>query len=116
MSQALTALEAARLVREAGRTSGGKGPTAVLYEMNPTAGWVVGLDVGRDRVRGAIADLTGEIAAHRDERARPKSAASLIAQLGEIAHGLAAEAGIGWRQVTVAVVGSPGSSSPAAGR
>jgi predicted NBD/HSP70 family sugar kinase len=84
--------------------------------MNPAAGWVVGLDVGRDRVRGAIADLTGEIAAHRDERSRPKSAASLIAQLGEIAHGLAAEAGIGWRQVTVAVVGSPGVFEPSRGK
>jgi predicted NBD/HSP70 family sugar kinase len=116
VSQALSALTLARLVREAGRTSGGKGPTAVLYEMNPSAGWVVGLDVGRDRVRAAIADLTGEVAARRDERARPKSAASLIAQLGEIAHGLAAEAGIRWREVTVAVVGSPGVFEPSRGR
>jgi predicted NBD/HSP70 family sugar kinase len=116
VSQALTALEQARLVREAGRTSGGKGPTAILYEMNPTAGWVVGVDIGRDRVRAAIADLTGEIAARRDERARPKSAASLIAQVGSIAHELAAEAGIGWRQVTVAVVGSPGVLEPSRGK
>ncbi|MDP9301354.1 MAG: helix-turn-helix domain-containing protein, partial [Actinomycetota bacterium] len=51
VSQALSTLERARLVREAGRTSGGKGPTALLYEMNPAAGWVVGIDVGREYVR-----------------------------------------------------------------
>lgn len=103
-------------MREAGRTSGGKGPTAVLYELNPRAGWVVGLDVGRDRVRAAIADLTGEVVARSDDRAHARSSASLIAQLGEIAHRLAAEAGIRWKQVTVAVVGSPGVFEPTRGK
>ena len=38
-------------MRAAGRTSGGKGPTAVLYELNPGAGSVVGIDVGRDQIQ-----------------------------------------------------------------
>ena len=108
VSQALQALERGRLVRWAGRTSGGKGPTAQLYEMNPDAGWVVGIDVGRDWVRAAIANLTGEIVARRDERARVRSSDVLISQIGDIAHGLSADAGIKWRQVTFATVGSPG--------
>ncbi len=112
VSQALAALETAKLVRTAGRTSGGKGPTAQLFELNPRAGWVVGIDVGRDYVRAAIADLTGEFVARRDERARASSADTLISQIGEIAHGLAADAGIKWRQVTVATVGSPGVFEP----
>jgi predicted NBD/HSP70 family sugar kinase len=112
VSQALVALLEGGLVREAGRTSGGKGPTAVLYELNPQAGWVVGIDVGRDWVRAAIADVTGEFVARRDERAQVKSAATLITQIGAIAHGLAADAGIKWRQVTFATVGSPGVFEP----
>jgi predicted NBD/HSP70 family sugar kinase len=108
VSQALSALEHARLVREAGRTSGGKGPAALLYEMNPNAGWVVGIDVGRVWVRAAIANLSGEIVARRDERARVGSQRALISQIGEVAHGLAAEAGLRWKQVTFATVGSPG--------
>jgi predicted NBD/HSP70 family sugar kinase len=112
VSQALIALEHSRLVREAGRSSGGKGPTAVLYEMNPKAGWVVGLDVGRDRVRAAIADLSGKIVAHRDEPARIRSADTLISQVGETARQLASDAGIRWRQVTFAAVGSPGVFEP----
>jgi predicted NBD/HSP70 family sugar kinase len=108
VSQALVSLEAAKLVREAGRSSGGVGPAAILYELNPRAGWVVGIDVGRHWVRAAIADLNGEIAARRDERAHSARATNLIAQIGAVAHGLAEEAGIRWRQVTVAAIGSPG--------
>lgn len=104
------------LVREAGRSSGGKGPTAVLYKLDPTAGWVVGIDVGRDFVRAAIANLEGEIVARRDERAHVRSARTLIDQIGEIAHGLAAEAGLKWRQITFAAVGSPGVLEPSRGQ
>lgn len=100
------------MVREAGRSSGGKGPAAILFELNPLAGWVVGLDVGRDRVRAAMADLSGSIVAQRDEPARVRSAATLISQVGETARRLASDAGIRWRQVTFAVVGSPGVFEP----
>ena len=69
---------------------------------------MVGIDVGRDWVRAAIADVTGELVARRDERAKVRSARTLIEQIGSIAHGLATDAGIRWRQVTFAAVGSPG--------
>ena len=116
VSQALSALESARLVREAGRSSGGKGPSAVLYELNARAGWVVGIDVGRAWVRAALADLSGEIVARRDERARVRSSQTLISQLGEVAHALADEAGLRWRQVTFATIGSPGVFHPELGQ
>jgi predicted NBD/HSP70 family sugar kinase len=116
VSQALLTLERARLVREAGRSSGGKGPTAVLYELNPRAGWIVGIDVGRSYLRAAIADVSGNLVARRDESARARSADTLIRQIGDMAHGLAAEAGIRWRQVTFAVVGSPGVFEPSRGQ
>ncbi len=80
----------------------------MLYELNPQAGWVVGIDIGRDWVRAAIADVTGHFVARRDERAQVKSAKTLITQIGSVAHGLATDAGIKWRQVTFATVGSPG--------
>jgi len=108
VSQALSTLERARLVREAGRTSGGKGPTALLYELNPAAGWVIGIDVGREYVRAAAADLTGKIVAQRRQAARARSARTLITTIGAVARAAAESAGIGWRRVTVAAVGSPG--------
>ena len=108
VSLTLASLLEAGLVREVGRSSGGRGPTAVLYELNPTAGWVAGIDVGREYVRAAIADITGAIVARRAERARVRSTSTLIGQIGGIAHDIAAEAGIKWRQVTQVTVGSPG--------
>ena len=108
VSQALSTLERARLVREAGRTSGGKGPTALLYELNPAAGWVIGIDVGREYVRAAAADLTGKIVAQRRQAARARSARTLITTIGAVARSAAESAGIGWRRITVAAVGSPG--------
>jgi predicted NBD/HSP70 family sugar kinase len=115
VSLGLTALLEAALVREVGRSSGRPGPTAVLYELNPAAGWVVGIDVGRRRVRAAVADITGAVVARRDEHARASSARTLIGQLGAIAHGLAAEAGIGWDEVQHVTVGSPGVFEPTRG-
>jgi predicted NBD/HSP70 family sugar kinase len=108
VSQTLAGLEQANLVREIGRSSGHVGATGTLYELNANAGWVVGVDVGRSWVRAGIADLMGMVVARRYERAKTRSSASLIAQVGDIAHGLASEAGLDWTDVTQAVVGSPG--------
>jgi predicted NBD/HSP70 family sugar kinase len=115
VSLGLAALLEAGLVREVGRSSGRPGPTAVLYELNPEAGWVLGVDVGRRRVRAALADITGRVVARRDEPARASSARTLIGQIGAIAHGLAAAAGIGWDQVQHVTVGSPGVFEPTRG-
>jgi predicted NBD/HSP70 family sugar kinase len=115
VSLGLGALLEVGLVREVGRSSGGRGPSAVLYELNPEAGWVVGIDVGRQWVRAALADITGTIAARRDERAKASSAGALIGQLGAIGRGLASEAGIGWDRVSHVTVGSPGVFEPTRG-
>jgi predicted NBD/HSP70 family sugar kinase len=112
VAQAFGALLKARLVREAGRTSGSQGRTAQLYELNARAGWVLGLDVGRDWVRGAVADLNGDIAARHDERARVRSARTLIEQIGEVGRGLVADAGVAKRRLAHATVGSPGVFEP----
>jgi len=101
VSLALSGLLEAQLVREVGRSRGDRGPSALLYELNPTAGWVVGIDVGRNWVRAAIADIAGHVVARRDERARVSSARSLI--------------GVDWSQVTHAALGSPGVFDPVHG-
>jgi predicted NBD/HSP70 family sugar kinase len=115
VSLALSSLLQAGLVHEVGRATGGKGPSAVLYELNPGSGWVVGIDVGAHRLRAALADITGTIVARRDERARSRSSGALVTQIGEIAHRVAADAGLEWRQVTHTCVGNPGVLDPARG-
>jgi predicted NBD/HSP70 family sugar kinase len=115
VSLALAGLLSAQLVREVGRSHGDRGPSALLYEVNPAAGWVVGIDVGRRWVRAAIADISGKIVARHDERARVTSQRTLIGQIGGIAHRLAGEAGVAWSQVTQAAIGSPGVFDPVRG-
>jgi predicted NBD/HSP70 family sugar kinase len=115
VSLSLASLLESGLVREVGRSRGERGPSALLYELNPMAGWVVGIDVGRKWVRAAIADIAGTTVARRDERAKVSSAKTLIGQVGAIARRLAGEAGVRWDQVTHAVLGSPGVFDPAHG-
>jgi predicted NBD/HSP70 family sugar kinase len=115
VSLGLAALLEAGLVREVGRSSGGRGPTAVLYELNPRAGWVAGIDIGSHWVRAALADITGAIVARRDERARASSSRALIGQTGVIARQLADDAGIAWDRVSHVTVGSPGVFEPTRG-
>src|SRR2546423_6242106 len=115
VSLALTGLLDAQRVREAGKPGGERGPSALLYELNPSAGWVAGIDVGRGGVRAAIATSAAPVFARRDERARVGSAKTLIGQIGAIARRLAGEAGVRWPDVTQAVLGSPGVFDPVHG-
>src|SRR5438874_8399891 len=70
---ALANLERDGLVQYAGRRVGGRGRTALLYEIRRDAGFVLGLDVGREFVRGAVADLAGAVRARDSRRARSSS-------------------------------------------
>src|SRR5438309_10630881 len=78
VSLALTGLLDARLVRAVGRSRGERGPSALLYEVNPSAAYVVGLDVGRRWARAAIADVAGTVLGRVDERAKVGSARTLV--------------------------------------
>ena len=104
----LANLERDGLVRLAGRRRGERGPSAVLYEVNPEAGFVLAVDVGREFVRGALADLAGTV---RSRGRRSVHAARSHGRVSELI-GLAAElvdaAGVSQDAITDVVVGSPG--------
>src|SRR5690348_17524906 len=81
VSLALDNVERAGLVRIAGQRTGVPGRSARLYEIRPDAGVVLGLDIGHEYVRGASADLSGEIRARQSMRARATSGGSRVAGL-----------------------------------
>jgi predicted NBD/HSP70 family sugar kinase len=112
VSQALANLESAGLVRPVGPASPSLGRTAMLYEVDPTAGYVVGVDVGRAWIRVAAADLSGTIVARRDERNRARSANALVKAVAAVAHDVVAAAGLTWKRVAHTVVGGPGVFDP----
>jgi predicted NBD/HSP70 family sugar kinase len=112
VSQALANLESAGLVRPVGPASPSRGRTAMLYEVDPTAGYVVGIDIGRAWIRVAAADLSGEIVARRDERNRARSGSALVRSVAAVAHEVVEAAGLTWKQVAHTVVGGPGVFDP----
>ena len=59
MSEVIDAFEQQGLVRQVGRTSGNVGRTAVLYELSPAGGHVLGIDLGARRLTVALADIAG---------------------------------------------------------
>ena len=110
---ALASLERAELVRPAGRTAGGRGRTAALYEIRSDAGFVLGLDVGREFVRGAVADLAGTVRARRSTSARSSSGTGRVRELAAFADDLLHNGGVERDGVLLqTVVGSPGVVEP----
>jgi predicted NBD/HSP70 family sugar kinase len=100
------------LIRRVGRTQGHPGPSAQLYDVDPRAGWVLSLDVGRNWVRAALTDLTGAVVARTASRTSASTAPAVIDQLRQEAERLATEAGIGLADVHQVVVGTPGVIRP----
>jgi len=109
-------LERAALVRPVGEVSGGRGRLATLYEPDPTAGYVVGVDIGRAWVRCAVADLAGAVAHRQDVPNRARSAAGLVDTVTRVAREVVERAGMTWTQVVHTLIGSPGVFNPRSGR
>jgi predicted NBD/HSP70 family sugar kinase len=112
VSLALGNVERAGLVRIAGQRTGVPGRSARLYEIRPDAGLVLGLDIGHEYVRGAIADLTGEIRARTSVPARATSVRARVAELVELADMLCRNASVPRSAITQTVIGSPGVYDP----
>ena len=109
---ALRSLEGAGLVREFGRTTGRRGPSASLYAFVPDAVLVLGIDIGARYVRGVLADLDGEPLDELTLRLERAHADAVLARVRELRDFLAARAA----RTALAVVGSPGVVDPATGR
>ncbi|MFI5694522.1 ROK family protein [Kribbella sp. NPDC051586] len=112
VSAALSSLERTGLVHVTGQRTGVPGPAARLYEVRPEAGYVLGLDVGREYLRGAIADLAGNVRARLSVRTKAGDAMARIQELADLTATLATETGIDVTQLTQTVLGSPGVYDP----
>jgi predicted NBD/HSP70 family sugar kinase len=112
VSVALANVERAGLIRIAGQRTGAVGRSSVLYEIRPDAGFVLALDVGRQYLRGALTDLTGEVRARQSVRSRAIGGSARIAELSELAASLRAAVGVEQAAITKTVIGSPGVYDP----
>jgi predicted NBD/HSP70 family sugar kinase len=108
VSLALANLERAGLVRLAGQRTGVPGRSALLYEVRPEAGFVLGLDIGLRYLRGAVADLAGTVRARESREVRATDVRGRVNELVQLAEDLSEQAGISPAAVIQTVVGSPG--------
>jgi predicted NBD/HSP70 family sugar kinase len=110
---ALASLERAALVQHAGRRAGMRGRSALLYEIRSDAGFVLGLDVGREFVRGAVADMAGTVRTRLTRPARSSSGTGRVRELAALATEVLYDADVARDGPLLhIVVGSPGVVEP----
>ncbi|RAG81646.1 sugar kinase [Streptacidiphilus pinicola] len=115
-SQLLARLESAGLVVPVGTTAGRPGPGAQLYEINPRAAYVAGLDVSSERIRIAIADITGAIVTeHRLPLQSHVAPGDALAQVTTALDTATAAAGLERSLLKQVVIGTPGALDPTTG-
>jgi predicted NBD/HSP70 family sugar kinase len=115
-SQLLARLEAAGLVLATGTTAGRPGPNAQLYSVNPTAAHVAGVDVTTERIRAAVADITGRTVGTFKLPTPRHRAGSAVEQVVQALDGAVKAAGLSRADLHRVVVGTPGAFDPSTGR
>lgn len=116
VSAAIEGLIDAGLAQQVGELSGKPGPVSALYDMNTRSAFVLGVDIGREWIRVAVADLRGDFVARRDGRNSAKNAAELVRRVRVLAEQSVAEAGVASGAISCAVIGGPGVVEPVTGR
>ncbi|MEV4017712.1 ROK family protein [Nonomuraea angiospora] len=106
----LSRLEERGVVVRAGVQEGGRGPNAVLYGLNPSCGYVIGVEVYLDTTTAVLADITGRVLA---ETTVPTEAAVDPAEaMHAIVERLTLAARIDPAQVQACVIGLPAVIDP----
>ena len=111
-SQLLTRLESAGLVRRSGSSQGRPGPKAQLYEINPEAAYVAGLDVTPARILAAVADLSGRTVGTFELRTPRRAGSDAVVRVVEALDGALADAGLERGKLARLVIGTPGAFDP----
>lgn len=114
-SEVIDGFEQQGIVRPVGRTSGNVGRTAVLYELSPEGGHVLGVDLGATNLRVAIADISSRVLCEAAEPTNPEGGLRALDQIVRLANRLARDVGSHPRRIRSIVVATPGRVNPISG-
>src|ERR1700692_2670294 len=114
-SEVIDAFEQQGLVRPVGRTSGNIGRTAVLYEISPEGGHVLGVDLGGTKLTVAIADISSKVLSEATEATPPRGGLAVLDQIAKLANRLARDVNTHPSRIRSIVVGTPGVVNPKSG-
>ena len=115
MSEVIDAFEQQGLVRAVGRTSGNVGRTAVLYELSPDGGHVLGIDLGARRLTVALTDIAGRVLAEADEATDSRGGAWTLDQIARLSDRLARDNHTHPSRIRSIVMATPGVVNPKSG-
>jgi len=113
-SEVIDAFEQQGLVRPVGRTSGNVGRTAVLYELSPEGGHVLGIDLGA-RLTVTLGDIAGRVLAETDEPTDSRGGAWALEQIARLADRLARDNHTHPSRIRSIVLATPGVVNPRSG-
>lgn len=116
VSAALEDLERAGLVRTSPSLPQVVGRPAATYEANPSAGHVVGIDIGRAWIRLIVADLSGDTLASLDTPNTARGATGLVQLVATSVAQALNKAQLTSAAITHTVIGSPGVLDETRGR
>ncbi|MEV6791415.1 ROK family transcriptional regulator [Streptomyces sp. NPDC051320] len=115
-SQLLARLEAAGLVLATGTSEGRPGPSAQLYAVNAQAAYAAGIDVNPQRIRAAVADITGRTVGEFRLATPGRRGTGVVRQVTDALDGAVKAAGLVRADVRRVVMGTPGAFDPNTGR
>ena len=107
-SEAVRLLETAGWVGVRGRTQGKLGRSAIDYELQADAAFVLGVDLGGAKIRAALADLSGAAVAETVAPTDRRGGSYVVEQIGALRGQLIGQARIDPTRLRFAVVGTPG--------
>lgn len=116
MSEVIKAAQEAGWVREKGVTKGHVGRAAILYEVDPTAGYVLGMDIGATRFRFSLVDITGELLGEAEHTALKDTPTAVMDGIAAMAEALIVEAGAARDRLLFCTLATPGVVDPESGR
>ena len=114
-SEIIDVFEQQGLVRTVGRTSGKIGRTAVLYELSPDGGHVLGVDLGGTKLAVAIADISSKVLSEVTEPTDQRGGPYVLEQIARIANRLPRDVSTHPSRIRYIVVGTPGVVNPKSG-
>ncbi|PIP00878.1 Transcriptional regulator ROK family [uncultured Pleomorphomonas sp.] len=115
MSEVIRALEGSGWVQAKGVTSGRVGRSAIIYEVTPDAGFVVGVDLGATTIRLAVANMVGDILKVIEAAADSRGGLHLFIQLGQLKDELLSLCRLDPGKILLAAVATPGVVDPEVG-
>jgi predicted NBD/HSP70 family sugar kinase len=115
ISEVVDVFEQQGLARPVGRTKGNIGRTAVLYELSPDGGHVLGIDLGARQLTAALGDISGRVVAEAEEPTDRRGGTWALEQIVRLTDRLARDNHTHPSRIRSIVLAVPGVVNPKSG-